>query len=133
MTVNGRVVADIGAGLLVLLGVASGDESAEAASMARRCFGLRVFRDADGRMNLPVESTGGAILVVPNFTVCGDTSRGRRPSYARAAAPADAEVLFDLFCSCLEAEGAEVARGVFGAMMDVELVNDGPVTLILDS
>ncbi len=135
VTVDGGVVASIGSGLFCLLGVAGGDTEEDAAFIARKLIGLRVFGDGEGRMNLSVlelEPAGG-ILVVPNFTVCGDTRKGRRPSYAKAAAPEIGEALFERVCELVSAAGVEVGRGVFGAHMHCELVNDGPVTVIVDS
>lgn len=131
--VGGETVARIGPGMVILLGVAPSDTVDDAASLARRCFNLRIFRDADGRMNDPVEKVGGEVLVVSQFTLYGDTSRGRRPGYSGAARPEIAEPLYESFCSELEALGATVATGIFGADMAVELVNDGPVTLIVET
>ena len=124
--VDGRRVAQIAAGLLVLLGVSRSDTAAEADRLADKVRALRVFADAEGRMN---EALGDReILCVSQFTLCGDARRGNRPSYTAAAAPELAEPLYERFCDRLEAK-----RGVFGAHMQVELVNDGPVTLMLES
>jgi len=131
--VEGRRVAEIGAGLLVLLGVARGDTEADAAQLAERIAHLRVFPDAAGQMNLSLKETGGALLVVSQFTLLGDCRRGRRPSYVEAAAPEEAVRLYDHFVSLARQGGLPVEQGVFRAMMDVELVNRGPVTLLLDS
>ena len=131
--VEGRRVAEIGAGLLVLLGVARGDTEADAAQLAERIAHLRVFPDAAGQMNLSLKETGGALLVVSQFTLLGDCRRGRRPSYVEAAAPEEAVHLYDHFVSLVRQGGLPVEQGVFRAMMDVELVNRGPVTLLLDS
>jgi D-tyrosyl-tRNA(Tyr) deacylase len=128
--VDGQVVGEIGPGLCVLLGIARGDAETErfAAKIAR----LRIFPDADGRFDRSVLDTGGAALVVSQFTLLADTGKGHRPGFSEAAPPEEAEPLYDRFCADLEALGLAVARGVFGASMAVELVNDGPVTIILD-
>lgn len=125
MTADGRQVAAIGPGLLVLLGVARGDMPADADRMAGKIRALRIFPDAEGRMNEPLGDR--AALVVSQFTLCADTRRGNRPSYARAAPPDEAEPLYERVRAALEAPG-----GVFGAHMQVSLVNDGPVTILLD-
>jgi D-tyrosyl-tRNA(Tyr) deacylase len=126
VTVEGRQVAAIDAGLLVLLGVTHEDDAADAEKLAAKVRALRIFPDAAGQMNEPLD--GRAILCVSQFTLYGDTRRGNRPSFVAAARPEHAEPLYELFC---ELTGA--ARGVFGAMMAVELVNDGPVTVMLES
>jgi D-tyrosyl-tRNA(Tyr) deacylase len=131
--VNGQVVGQIGRGLLVLLGVAPADSEAEAAYLARKIAGLRIFEDSDGKMNLGLADVGGAVLAVSQFTLYGDARKGRRPSFTEAAPPEQAEALFRRFCHRLEAEGVVVEQGLFGAHMAVALVNDGPVTLWLDS
>jgi D-tyrosyl-tRNA(Tyr) deacylase len=123
--VEGERVAQIGPGLLVLLGVGSGDGEGEADRLADKVRALRIFDDAEGRMNEPLG--GREVLCVSQFTLYGDARRGNRPSYVGAARPEDAEPLYDRFCARLEAE-----RGVFGACMGVALVNDGPVTLMLE-
>jgi D-aminoacyl-tRNA deacylase len=133
VTVEGRVAGEIGPGLLVLLGAAHADGEDQAAWLARKLAGLRVFADPDGLMNLDVRQTGGAALVVPQFTLYGETRRGRRPDFTAAAAPAQAEPLFERFCTLLAAQGVPVQRGVFGAHMAVELLNDGPVTLLIET
>lgn len=130
--VDGDVVGEIGAGLCVLVGVTHDDDEADAARLASKVWQLRVFPDADGQMNLPVESVGGSVLAVSQFTLYGDTRRGRRPSWAAAAPPEVAEPLVRAFVEALGALGARVATGRFGAHMAVELVNDGPVTLLLE-
>ncbi len=124
--VDGERVAAIGAGLLVLLGVTHGDDEAEAGWLADKVRALRVFPDAEGRMNEPLGDR--EVLCVSQFTLYGDTRRGNRPSYVAAAPPQVAEPLYEHFCALLGAK-----RGVFGAMMAVELVNDGPVTLLLET
>ncbi|HEX8939090.1 MAG TPA: D-aminoacyl-tRNA deacylase [Candidatus Limnocylindrales bacterium] len=131
--VEGSVVGSIGRGLLVLLGVAPGDDEATTRSLAERTARLRIFADAAGRTNLALGDVGAEALVVSQFTLYADTRRGRRPSFAGAAEPALAERLYETFCDALAAEGVAVARGRFGAKMAVELVNDGPFTILLDS
>lgn len=133
VTVDGERVSEIGPGLLLLVGVAEGDTEDAADWLARKVAGLRVFADAAGKMNLSVTDAGGSALAVSQFTLIGDARKGNRPSFARAAPPEEAEPLFDYFCEQLRASGvAEVRKGSFGAMMDVELLNDGPVTLLLE-
>ncbi len=131
--VNGALVGEIGAGYLVLLGITHGDGAAEAVLLARKVAGLRVFEDEDGKMNLSIVETRGQILVVSQFTLYGDTRKGRRPSFINAARPEQAEPLYQHFCNLLSEQGILVATGIFGAHMAVELVNDGPVTIILDT
>lgn len=131
--VDGEVVGEIGPGLLVLLGVGKGDGEADAELLADKVVHLRVFPDAAGKMNLSVQEARGALLVVSQFTLYGDCRKGRRPGYSDAAAPEEAERLYRYFVERLGATGIPVACGVFRAMMDVSLVNHGPVTLLLDS
>lgn len=131
--VEGAVVGQIGAGFLVLLGITHQDGPNEAARLARKVAGLRVFEDESGKMNLSVLETGGGVLVVSQFTLYGDTRKGRRPSFINAAQPEQAEPLYRHFCALLGEEGIAVASGSFGAHMEVDLINDGPVTLILDT
>jgi D-tyrosyl-tRNA(Tyr) deacylase len=131
--VEGQVAGEIGPGLLVLLGVARGDTEVDAAQLAERIVHLRVFPDAAGQMNLSVLETGGALLVVSQFTLLGDCRKGRRPSYVDAAPPEEAVRLYEHFVALARQHGPQVEQGVFRAMMDVELVNQGPVTLLLDS
>ncbi len=133
VTVDGEVVGRIGAGWLVLLGVAKGDTDEDAARLAEKVLGLRAFADEAGKMNLDVTQIGGGILVVSQFTLLGDCRKGRRPGFDAAAGPAEAERLYELFCERTAASGPPVERGSFGSHMDVELVNDGPVTFLLDS
>jgi len=128
VTVEGRRVASIAAGLLVLLGVRDGDGTDEADWIARKVAALRVFEDGDGKMNLSVRDAGGDVLVVSNFTVYGDARKGNRPSFVAAARPEAAEPLVERVREALAAQG-----GVFGAHMDVELVNDGPVTILIET
>ena len=133
VTVLGRETGAIGKGLLVLLGVGPADDEAVARRLARRVAGLRVFADAAGKMNLDVSQAGAGVLVVSQFTLHADTSRGHRPSFVRAGPPDLARRLCEVFSEELRGFGLEVAGGEFGAAMDVELVNDGPVTLALTS
>jgi D-tyrosyl-tRNA(Tyr) deacylase len=130
--VEEETVGSIGPGLLALVAFSAGDGDAELAWMARKLIGLRVFPDDERRMNRSVREVGGSLLVISQFTLYGDTSRGMRPSFTGAASPEKAEGLYELFLDALRAEGVPVESGRFAAMMDVELVNDGPVTLILD-
>lgn len=130
--VGGRTVAEIGEGLLVLVGVATGDGGEAARALARKVAGLRIFEDSGGKMNLSLLETGGQALVVPQFTLLGDVSRGRRPSWSGAAPPEEAAPLVEAFAAGLAQAGVPVARGAFREHMEVELVNDGPVTLILE-
>jgi D-aminoacyl-tRNA deacylase len=125
-------VASIEAGLLVLVGVSGDDTAAEAVALADKLVGLRIFKDDDGRMNRSVVETGGAVLLVSQFTLLGDLTRGRRPSFIRAAAPERAEPLVAAVAARIAEAGVDVESGVFGAHMDVELLNDGPVTLVID-
>jgi D-tyrosyl-tRNA(Tyr) deacylase len=131
--VDGAVVAAIGPGLAVLLGVHVSDAEADAVYLADKVLNLRVFPDADGQMNRSVQDARGALLVVSQFTLYGDARRGRRPSYIEAARPEDADRLYGRFVERLRPSGLVVATGVFRAMMDVVLVNQGPVTILLDS
>jgi D-tyrosyl-tRNA(Tyr) deacylase len=128
--VEGRTVGEIGAGLLILLGVHVDDTTTESEWVARKCVNLRIFPDDDGRMDRSVTDTGGEVLVVPQFTLYGDTTQGNRPSFTEAAAPDRAERLYEHFVEHVRtALGRPIPTGVFGAMMDVRLINDGPVTL----
>jgi D-aminoacyl-tRNA deacylase len=131
--VDGVVVGQIGAGLCVLLGALDGDTPADAAFIAHKLATLRIFPDAQERMNRDVRETGGGVLLVSQFTLAADTTSGTRPSFSSALPPAAAEVLVDQVQALLEAQGLVVATGQFGAKMLVELANDGPVTIILDS
>jgi D-tyrosyl-tRNA(Tyr) deacylase len=133
VVVGEEVTGAIGPGLLVLLGVAADDTEEGARWLADKVVGLRVFNDADGKMNLSVADVGGAALVVSQFTLYGDCRKGRRPSFVEAAPPELAVPLYEAFVAAVRAQGIPTATGRFGAMMQVELVNDGPVTLIVDS
>jgi D-tyrosyl-tRNA(Tyr) deacylase len=130
--VDGRTVAEIGPGLVALVGAGADDPDDAADRLAEKVWNLRVFGDADGKMNLALRETGGEVLVVSQFTLYGDTRKGRRPSWIGAAAPEVAEPRIERFAQALERLGARVGRGVFRAHMEVELVNDGPVTLMLE-
>jgi D-tyrosyl-tRNA(Tyr) deacylase len=130
--IDGQTVGAIGRGFVVLAGFAPPDGEAALAWMADKIAGLRVFADGEGKMNLPLGDVGGAVLVISQFTLYGDASKGRRPSFVDAAPPAQAEALYDRFVALLRERSLAVETGRFGAMMDVELVNDGPVTLILE-
>jgi len=130
--VDEEVVGRIGAGVLVLLGVAAGDTEEHADALAGKVARLRIFEDDGGRFDRSLLDTGGAALVVSQFTLLADTSKGNRPGFTAAAAPRDAEPLVERFCVTLAALGAPVATGVFGARMAVAFVNDGPVTIVLD-
>jgi len=131
--VDAKVVGRIGRGHMLLVGFRAGDGATELEWMADKVLGLRVFADAEGKMNLSLADVGGELLVVSQFTLYGDTSKGRRPSFVDAAPPTEAERLYEDFVALLRARsGVRVETGVFGAMMDVELVNDGPVTLVIE-
>lgn len=134
VAVDGRAVARIGKGLLVLLGVAGRDGEADVAWMARKTAEMRIFEDEDGKMNLSLEEAGGELLVVPQFTLLADLKQGRRPSFTSAAPPGEGERLYLRFVEEVSRRsGKEVRTGVFGARMAVSLENDGPVTFVLDS
>ena len=132
VAVDGEEVGAIGPGLCVFVGVTHDDTPAHAEKLAAKVWNLRIFNDDAGAMNLSVADVGGAILAVSQFTLYGDTSRGRRPSWISAARPEQAEPLVDAFVAALRSLGAEVATGRFRARMEVELVNDGPTTLMLE-
>ena len=133
VSVGGKEVGHVEGGLLVLLGVASDDSQQDVVYMARKLIGLRIFEDSDGMMNRSIMDTGGSILVVSQFTLYGDVTRGNRPSFTRAAEGSVANTLYEDLCSGLRKAGCNVQTGVFGAHMLVMLVNDGPVTIIIDS
>ena len=132
VTVGGEVVGSIGPGLCVLVGVTHADTDAQARTLAEKLWHLRIFSDDEGRMNLPVAAVGAEVLVVSQFTLYGDTARGRRPSWVAAAPPDHAEPMIELMCDHLRHLGATVATGRFRADMTVELTNDGPVTLLVE-
>jgi D-tyrosyl-tRNA(Tyr) deacylase len=133
VTVDGEVVGEIGSGLCVFVGVTHSDDESVATKLAERVWNLRVFDDDSGFMNIPVAQAGGEVLVVSQFTLYGDTRKGRRPSWAAAAPPEQAAPLIERFSAALTELGARVATGRFAAHMDVELVNDGPVTITVES
>ena len=133
VTVEEKVVGEIGAGLLALLGVGANDTRADADYLVEKIIGLRIFEDADGKMNLPLSDVNGAMLVVSQFTLYGDTRRGKRPSFDAAAPPEKARELFEYFVGKARGAGLRCETGVFQASMQVELVNQGPVTILLDS
>ena len=132
VTVDGRITGQIKRGYVVLLGVTHSDTQAEADWLANKIAGLRLFEDGAGKMNLSLFDVGGSVLVVSQFTLYGDARKGRRPSFTHAARPEQAEPLVDCFCDKLRQRNLTVATGVFGAMMQVEIHNDGPVTLMLE-
>jgi D-tyrosyl-tRNA(Tyr) deacylase len=131
--VDGQIVGRIGPGAMILLGVGEGDSDRDAEAMAEKVAALRVYTDDEGKMNRSVADVGGEILVVSQFTLYGDCRKGRRPSFASAAPPDEGNRLYLLFCERLRGMGFRVAQGVFGAHMKVRILNDGPVTLLLDS
>jgi D-tyrosyl-tRNA(Tyr) deacylase len=131
--VDGQVTGEIGPGFLVLLGVAKSDDAAAAGQLAEKVYGLRLFNDAEGKMNLSLAEAGGAALAVSQFTLYGDCRKGRRPSFDRAAPAEQAKALYEEFVAALQKLGARVETGVFQAMMEVELVNAGPVTVLVDT
>ncbi len=131
--VDGRVVGEIGAGIFVLLGVAAGDSEKDAAYLAEKTGHLRIFEDAAGKMNLSVADSGGAVLVVSQFTLLADCRQGRRPGFSHAASPAEAKRLYELYVRYLQEAGLTVATGVFQANMEIRSINQGPVTMLLDS
>lgn len=133
VTVGDELVGQIGQGLLVLLGVEQGDAEADAQHLADKTVALRIFDDANGKMNLSLADVGGGVLVVSQFTLLGDCRKGRRPSFLQAAPPDVAQRLYEAFIAALAVQGIPVATGRFRAMMQVDLVNDGPVTLILET
>ncbi|MGC8832765.1 MAG: D-aminoacyl-tRNA deacylase [Armatimonadota bacterium] len=133
VSVDGRVVAKIPKGLVVLLGVGQGDTEAEAAFMADKIANLRIFEDAEGKMNLSVKDVGGEVLLISQFTLYGDCRKGRRPSFIDAAPPEEADRLYRLVADLLRDQGLKVETGEFGAHMLVNIQNDGPVTILIDS
>ena len=133
VTIDGEVVGKIGRGFLILLGVGPEDTEAECRCLAEKCLALRIFKDENDKMNLGLESVGGEVLVVSQFTLYGNCRKGRRPSFAEAAPPALGEALYEKFLSICAELGYPPQHGRFGASMQVESVNDGPVTLILDT
>lgn len=133
VSVDGSTIGKIDHGLVILLGVFREDGEPDADFLAAKIAGLRIFNDEFGKMNLSVKDVSGSVLVISQFTLCGDWRKGRRPSYINAAPPDKGEALYHYFIDCLKRENLPVATGEFGAMMDVSLINDGPVTFVLDS
>lgn len=131
--VEGRTVGEVGLGLCVLLGVADGDGQAEAARLARKIALLRIFENDEGRFDRSLLEVSGAALVVSQFTLIADTAKGNRPSFSHAAGPRTAEAMYEAFCAEVAGHGVAVARGIFGARMVVEVENDGPVTILLET
>jgi D-tyrosyl-tRNA(Tyr) deacylase len=131
VSVDGGVVAEIGAGLVVLLGVARGDTDVDGNWLATKIAALRIFENEEGKFDRSLLHVNGGALVVSQFTLLADTQKGNRPSFSNAAPPEEAEPRYDGFCEALAGQGVDVARGLFGARMAVELVNDGPVTIVL--
>ncbi len=132
VTVNGRIVGQIDRGFAILVGVTHSDTYKQANWLANKIAGLRLFEDDGGKMNLGLADVGGSLLVISQFTLYGDARKGKRPSFTQAARPEQAEPLVDTFCEQLRGHGFTVATGIFGAMMKVEIHNDGPVTLMLE-
>ncbi len=133
VTVDGNSISKIGCGFLILLGVQQGDGEKDLEYLVKKTAGLRIFKDENQHMNLSIQDLGGEALVVSQFTLCADTHKGRRPSFIHAAPPEMAEQMYQQFCEQLKTAGVPVQTGKFGAMMDVSLINDGPVTIILNS
>lgn len=133
VTVDGEVVGEIGPGLLALVGVGHSDSEAVAHTMADKAVDLRIFRDDEGKTNRSLIDVGGSVLAISQFTLFADTRKGRRPSFLDAAPPELGNRLYEVFCAAVESRGVKVAKGIFGAEMQVELVNDGPMTIWLDS
>lgn len=133
VTIDGEIVSEIGKGILLLLGIAEDDSEKEAAYLLEKTLNLRIFEDADGKMNLSLLDIKGELLIVSQFTLYGDARKGRRPSFVRAAAPDEANRIYEFYVGEARKQVEKVETGRFQAMMDVELVNDGPVTILLDS
>ena len=131
--VSGAISGEIGSGLLILLGVGQGDAPGEADSLLEKIVNLRIFEDREGKMNLSLLEMGGELMIISQFTLYADCRKGRRPSFTDAAPPGEAQQLYDYFVGAARARGLKVATGVFQAHMEVELVNSGPVTILLDS
>ena len=133
VSVDDKIIGEIAAGFLILLGVEQSDTQDDLDYLVKKTIGLRIFKDDNKNMNLSIKDVGGKALVVSQFTLCADTSRGRRPSFIKAANPEEADSMYQQFCEQLTMNNLSVQTGKFGAMMDVSLVNDGPVTILLDS
>ena len=133
VSVDDKIIGEITTGFLILLGVEQSDTQDDLSYLVKKTIGLRIFKDDNKNMNLSIQDVGGKALVVSQFTLCADTSRGRRPSFIKAANPEEADSMYQQFCEQLTMNNLSVQTGKFGAMMDVSLVNDGPITIILDS
>ncbi len=133
ITIDNKIISEISLGLLILLGVCKGDEKKDCEYLAKKITTLRIFSDKKGKMNLSVSDVKGSILVVSQFTLCANLKKGSRPSFIQAETPKIGKLLYDYFVSCLRKNGAEVQTGIFGANMDVELVNQGPATFVIDT
>ena len=133
VSVDDKIIGEIATGFLILLGVEQSDTQDDLNYLVKKTIGLRIFKDDNKNMNLSIQDVGGEALVVSQFTLCADTRRGRRPSFIKAANPEEADIMYQQFCEQLTMNNLSVQTGKFGAMMDVSLVNDGPVTIILDS
>ena len=133
VSVDDKIIGEIATGFLILLGVEQSDAQDDLNYLVKKTIGLRIFKDDNKNMNLSIKDVGGEALVVSQFTLCADTSRGRRPSFIKAAYPEEADSMYQQFCEQLTMNNLSVQTGKFGAMMDVSLVNDGPVTILLDS
>ena len=133
VSVDDKIIGEIATGFLILLGVEQSDTQDDLDYLVKKTIGLRIFKDDNKNMNLSIKEVGGEALVVSQFTLCADTSRGRRPSFIKAANPEEADSMYQQFCEQLTMNNLSVQTGKFGAMMDVSLVNDGPVTILLDS
>ena len=133
VAVDGKIIGKIATGFLILLGVERGDGEDDLNYLVKKTVGLRIFKDDKNNMNLSIQDVGGEALVVSQFTLCADTSRGKRPSFIHAASSEEADEMYQQYCEQLMSNGVPVQTGEFGAMMDVSLVNDGPVTIILES
>lgn len=132
-TVEGGITGEIGPGLLVFLGVGKGDSRGDIDYLVRKIVGMRIFADSDSKFNLSLKDVGGECLVISQFTLFADTKKGNRPSFIEAAAPEEAEKLYEEFCGVLSGEGVKVEKGVFAAIMDIKSINDGPVTIMIES
>ena len=133
VSVDDKIIGEIAAGFLILLGVEQSDTQDDLNCLVNKTIGMRIFKDDNKNMNLSIKDVGGEVLVVSQFTLCADTSRGRRPSFIKAANPKEADSMYQQFCEQLIINNLSVQTGKFGAMMDVSLVNDGPVTILMDS
>ena len=133
VSVDDKIIGEIAVGFLILLGVEQNDTEDDLNYLVKKAVGLRIFKDDNNNMNLSIQDVGGKALIVSQFTLCADTSRGRRPSFIKAANPEEADSMYQQFCEQLKVNNIPIERGRFGAMMDVSLVNDGPVTILLDS